>query len=77
MTRMQRNLDGIYFRVQRDGKWQNVCFSDLELDERAEIISEHLAHQTPEQRVTWLKSLANALADRLYDIGEQLGVMCE
>lgn len=26
---MQRNLDGVYFRVERDGKWQNICFSDL------------------------------------------------
>ena len=27
------NLDGIYFRVERDGKWQSLCVSDLTLDE--------------------------------------------
>ena len=30
---MDRNLDGIYFRVQRDGKWENACFSDLTQEE--------------------------------------------
>ena len=27
------NLDGIYFRVERDGKWQSLCISDLTLEE--------------------------------------------
>ena len=26
-------MDGIYFRVERDGKWQSLCVSDLTLDE--------------------------------------------
>ena len=30
---MDRNLDGIYFRVQRDEKWGNTCFSDLTQEE--------------------------------------------
>lgn len=30
---MNRNLDSIYFRVQRDGEWQNVCFTDLTEEE--------------------------------------------
>lgn len=29
----KRDLDGIYFRVCRDGKWQNVCMTDLSKDE--------------------------------------------
>lgn len=24
-----RNMDGVYFRVKRDGKYEPVCFSDL------------------------------------------------
>lgn len=24
--RINRELDGCYFRIQRDGKWQNICF---------------------------------------------------
>lgn len=23
-----RDMDGVYFRVERDGKWCNICFSD-------------------------------------------------
>ena len=30
---MDRNLDGIYFRVECDGKWQSICFNDLTEDE--------------------------------------------
>jgi hypothetical protein len=29
MSKKQRNLDGIYFRVKRDGKWVTVCYSDM------------------------------------------------
>ena len=28
------NLDGVYFRVKRNGKWDNICFSDLTEDEQ-------------------------------------------
>ncbi len=31
---MNRNLDGYYFRVKRDGKWDNVCWSDMTDEER-------------------------------------------
>ena len=27
------DLDGIYFRVERNGKWQSLCVSDLTLEE--------------------------------------------
>ena len=33
MTTTTYNLDGIYFRVERDGKWQSLCVSDLTLEE--------------------------------------------
>ena len=33
MTTTTYNLDGIYFRVERDGKWQSLCISDLTLEE--------------------------------------------
>ena len=33
---MNRNLDGYYFRVKRDGKWDNVCRSDMTDEERDE-----------------------------------------
>lgn len=35
---MSRNLDGCYFRIERDGKWQNICFSDLTQTERERVM---------------------------------------
>ena len=77
MTKIQRNLDGIYFRVQRDGKWMNVCYSDMTKDERDEVARKRAETGTPEEQVAWWRSMADLLADQLYDMGEQLGVMCE
>ena len=77
MSKKQRNLDGIYFRVQRDGKWQNVCYSDMEQRERDEIASRRAETSTTSEQAQWWRSMADILADQLYDMGERLGVMCE
>ena len=37
MSKMQRNLDGVYFRIERDGRWQSVCYSDMTATERDEV----------------------------------------
>ena len=73
----QRNLDGVYFRVKRDGKWQNICYSDLTEDERDEIARKRAEHATPEQQAQWWRSMADTLADALYDMGEQFGIAGE
>ena len=54
---MDRNLDGIYFRVNRDGKWCNVCFSDLTDKEKIEVMQN--------KDVTWLKSLCITLGNSI------------
>ena len=77
MIKIQRNLDGIYFRVQRDGRWENVCYSDMTKDERDEVAHKRAEHATPEEQARWWRSMADLLADQLYDMGEQLGVVCE
>lgn len=65
---MDRNLDGCYFRVQRDGKWCNICFSDLTEDERNTVM---------EGRETeWFRSLCCYLADRLKKLGDDLEISC-
>lgn len=33
MTTTVYDLDGIYFRVERDGRWQTLCVSDLTPEE--------------------------------------------
>lgn len=66
---MNRNLDGVYFRIKRDNKWQNICFSDLTEDERNEMMKD--------RSVECLQSLCNILANKLKDIGDQFDLMCE
>ena len=66
---MNRNLDGVYFRVKRNGKWENVCFSDMTTEERDEVIKERPAE--------WWKSLAYILADCLKRIGDQFDIYSE
>lgn len=59
-----RDLDGIYFRVERDDKWQDICFSDLTEDEMYDIMD-----SKPEG---WLKKMCVILANTLYGVGEEL-----
>lgn len=52
---VKRDLDGIYFRVCRDGKWQNVCMTDLSKEEFEDI--------TADREFEWLESACGHLAD--------------
>ena len=65
---MNRNLDGIYFRIKRDGKYQNICFSDLTSEEREEIANAR------ERSAEWWKSVAYHLADRIMVIGNEFDI---
>ena len=64
---MNRNLDGVYFRIEREGRWQNICFSDMTHEEREEMMAGR-----SEQ---WLKSLAVHLADVIREIGDQFDLL--
>ena len=66
---MNRNLDGVYFRVEREGKWQSICFSDLTTEERDKILED--------RNEEWLKSLCCILADTIKAIGDQLDIIRE
>ena len=35
---MNRDIDGVYFRIERDGEFQNLCFSDLTTEERRKVM---------------------------------------
>ena len=59
---MNRNLDGYYFRVKIDGKWDNVCWSDMTDEER----DEQMTNRSEE----WLKSLCKGLGNVIHKIGE-------
>lgn len=62
----QRNLDGVYFRVKRNGKYDSICFSDLTSEERNEVLSG--------RGNEWLAQMCRILADTIYDIGEYFDI---
>ena len=66
---MNRNLDGCYFRIKRDGIWRNICFSDLTKEERDKM----LENRSEE----WLKSLCCHLGDVIRHIGDELDLVVE
>lgn len=66
---MDRNLDGLYFRIQRNGKWCNVCFSDMTPEEIEEV--------TKDRPVEWWKSVAIHLAECLKEVGDQFDIYKE
>ena len=65
--RINRELDGCFFRVERDGKWQSICFSDLTEEERDYV--------TNCKNEKWLKSLCNHLANCLRELGDEFDII--
>ena len=66
---IKRDLDGVYFRVERDGKWSNICFSDMTVDER-DMVMEGRDEE-------WLKSMCHILANCIHEIGDALDIVCD
>lgn len=62
---VQRDLDGAYFRVKRDGKFCDVCFSDLNDEEMDAVLPKDPA-------AAWSNSLCKHLAERLRDLGDSV-----
>lgn len=54
---MNRDLDGVYFRIKREEKWDNICFSDLTESEMNEVLKE--------KDENWTKSLTKILNQAL------------
>lgn len=63
----QRNLDGIFFRVMRDGKPYNRCFTDLSVEEREEVLRPYSREQ--------LYTMVVFLADTIRTIGDELNIV--
>ena len=66
---MKRNLDGVYFRVKRGDRWENVCFSDMTTEERDVLLVN--------RSLEWWKSLAYILGDTIQKIGDELDIVAE
>lgn len=61
---MNRELDGCYFRIVRDGIGQSVCFTDLTKEERDILLAD--------KDTQFLKNLCCYLADRIQELGDIL-----
>lgn len=66
---MRRNLDGVYFRVKENDKWEDVCFSDLTEEKQDEIMND--------KSIEWCKRLCKILAKTIKDIGDTFDLVVE
>ena len=64
-----RDLDSVYYRVGREGKYVNRCFTDLTESEQDEIMAEYNAEQ--------LRRLCRYLCISLRQIGDTLDLVRE
>ena len=65
----QRNIDGIYLRILRDGKYQPICLSDM--------TKEELEYNLPTDRPEWLRGAVIHLAQTLQEVCEKFGIVRE
>ena len=68
-NKMNRNLDDIYFRIERNGKFENVCFSDMTESEQREVLKD--------RPIRFVTEVALEMAKRLHEIGEELDLECK
>ena len=66
---IQRNLDGVYFRMKRGDKYMNVCFSDMTEDEQDEVLKG--------RNEEYLRSFVKILAKTIRKIGDELDIVGE
>jgi len=61
-----RNLDGIYFRVKRGDKYENICWTDLTRDER-ELLSQN-------RTLEWWQILTEHLTNVIQNMGNDFDI---
>jgi len=59
---VNRELDGCYFRIVRNGVGQSICFTDLTEEERAALLEDKDAQ--------FLRNLCSYLANRIQELGD-------
>lgn len=66
---MNRDLDGVYFRVKTEDGWDDVCFSDLTEAQQDEMMKN--------RNEEWLKELCKHLARVLKTIGDEFNIVTD
>lgn len=64
---VNRDLDGIYFRVKRGKHWESICFSDLSDEEMDKVLEGH--------SVEWLKSVCKILGRTIKSIDDEQDIV--
>ena len=67
----KHELCGIYFRVERSGKWENICFTDMTEEEQKEIL-DILSFEATQKLCLWLAQVVRNLGD-MFDISAEKG----
>lgn len=65
----KRELCGIYFRVKRDGKYENICFTDMTEEEQRKILDDDLLLSEED-----LCNLCLRLAQVVRDLGDRFDI---
>ena len=65
---IRRDLDGCFFRVQRDDKWHSLCWTDLTKEERDHIIE---ANNNNEY---WCRRMLEYITEEYRAAGDQLDI---
>ena len=63
---IRRDLDGCFFRVQRDGKWFSLCWTDLTKEEREGF--------TKDKDIYWLARMLEYITEEYRKTGDQLDI---
>lgn len=59
----RRHLDNIYFRIMRDGRAQNICWTDLIWEDRIEFMRKH-------NNEAWLMDMIQRMNELAYLMGD-------
>lgn len=69
MDKVNRNLDGMFFRIKRDGRYQNICFSDMTTEERLEVLKD--------KDVEFMRRMCLIMAEKMGEIGDKYDITVE
>lgn len=67
----KRELCGIYFRVKRDGKYENICFTDMTEEEQLVTLN-GLSFEASKKMCMWLARVVRNLGD-MFDVSAEKG----
>ena len=66
---VNRNLDGVYYRVKRNDEFEIICFSDMTEEEMDKILAE--------KNEEWLRNMCKILGQTIRRIGDELDIQGE